>query len=248
MAGRNNCEEPQWYGRRRGHKLRPNRQALIDTRLPELRIELPNAGRINLEGVFSAPVRDIWLEVGFGGGEHLAAQARRHPDIGFVGCEPYVNGVASHLSLIERDKLTNIRIFDDDARKLFRVLPDAVFGRVYALYSDPWPKKRHHRRRFIADETVDTLIRLMKDDAKLRLASDHMGYVSWMLEHLSRRPELEWRARTKQDWANPPSDWIKTRYEEKADKKGLSSAYLCFSRRPREISGANAGEKPFETH
>jgi tRNA (guanine-N7-)-methyltransferase len=236
VTGGKDHAEPQWYGRRRGHKLRPNRQALIDTRLPDLRIELPNSGCLNLEAAFSFPVRDIWLEVGFGGGEHLAAQARMHPDIGFVGCEPYVNGVANHLSLIDRYKLTNIRIFDDDARKLFRFLPDAVLGRAYVLYSDPWPKKRHHRRRFIAQETVDTFIRLMKDDAQLYLASDHMGYVSWMLEHLSGRPELEWRARSKQSWTKPPSDWIKTRYEKKANAKGLSSAFLCFTRRPRGMA------------
>ena len=242
MTGKRHHEEPQWYGRRHGHKLRPSRQALLDNRLREFRIELPISGYLNLETAFPDPVRDVWLEVGFGGGEHLAAQALKHPDIGFVGCEPYINGVASHLSLIDRDNLNNIRIFDDDARKLFRVLPDSAFGRVYALYSDPWPKKRHHRRRFIANETVDALARLMKNDAQLRLASDHMGYVSWMLEHLSGRPELEWCARSKRDWMNPPSDWIKTRYEEKAENKGLSSAYLCFSRRSRE-DGLDIGRK-----
>ncbi len=223
----------QWYGRRRGHKLRPNRQALVDNLLPKFRIELPHSEPLNLEQAFSAPKREIWLEIGFGAGEHLAAQAKTHPDIGFIGCEPYINGIASHLSFIERDKLTNIRIFDDDARKLFRVLPDSVFDRVYALYSDPWPKKRHHRRRFISSESVDALIRVMKSGAQLRLASDHMGYVSWMLEHLIGRSELKWQARSKHDWETPPSDWIKTRYEKKADVKGLSSAYLCFSRQCR---------------
>ena len=225
-----NHDGPQWYGRRRGHKLRPNRQALIDTRLPELRIGLPEGGVLDLEAAFSSPVRDIWLEVGFGGGEHLAAQARAHPDIGFIGCEPFINGIASLLSLIERDGLTNVRVYDDDARKLFQVLPDAVLGRVFALYTDPWSKKRHHGRRFITVDTAETLVRLMKDDAQLRLASDHMGYVGWMLEHLSGHPGLQWQARSKRDWTKPPSDWVETRYEKKAKEKGFGPVYLCFTR------------------
>ncbi len=229
---------PQWYGRRRGHKLRPNRQALIDILLPDLKIALPDGGVLDPEAAFPATVRDIWLEVGFGSGEHLAAQARSHPDIGFIGCEPFINGIASLLSLIDRDGLDNVRIFDDDARKLFQALPEAVLGRVFALYTDPWPKKRHHRRRFISVETVEILIRLMKDDARLFLASDHMGYVGWMLEHLTRRPELEWQARSKRDWMKPPSDWVETRYEKKAKAKGLAPAYLCFTRRARGADGS----------
>lgn len=234
MSSAKISDELKWYGRRRGHKLRPNRQALIDNLLPKLKIKLPQAELLNLETFFACPVREIWLEIGFGSGEHLASHARLNPDIGFIGCEPYLNGIARHLSLIQHDKLINVRIFDDDARKLIRVLPDSVIDRVYALYSDPWPKKRHHRRRFISVETVNALTRIMKDGAQLRLASDHMGYVSWMLEHLCRHPELEWQVRSKQDWEEPPLDWIQTRYEEKANDKGLSSAYLCFSRRHRE--------------
>ena len=233
MTGASGHDGPQWYGRRRGHKLRPNRQTLIDNLLPDLRIEPPESGALDLEAAFSNPVREIWLEVGFGGGEHLAAQAQAHPDIGFIGCEPFINGIASLLSLIDRDGLTNVRIFDDDARKLFQVMPDAVLGRVFALYTDPWPKKRHHRRRFISGDTVETLVRLMKDNAQLRLASDHMGYVAWMLEHLSGRRELQWQARSKRDWSEPPSDWIETRYEKKAKAKDLSPAYLCFTRQVR---------------
>ncbi|MBC8339833.1 MAG: tRNA (guanosine(46)-N7)-methyltransferase TrmB [Rhodospirillales bacterium] len=224
---------PQWYGRRRGHKLRPNRQALIDTLLPELRVELPETGKLDLRSLFPEPVRDVWLEVGFGGGEHLAAQALAYPEIGFIGCEPFINGTANLLSLIDRDGLTNVRLFDDDARKLFPVLPDASLGRLYALYTDPWPKTRHHRRRFICGETVDVLVRLLKDGAELRLAHDHMGYVGWMLEHLTRCEDLQWRARSKQDWTAPPTDWVETRYEKKAKEKGLKPAYLCFVRGSR---------------
>ena len=117
-----------------------------------------------------------------------------------------------------------------DAESNRFALPDAVLGRVFALYTDPWPKKRHHRRRFITVDTAETLVRLMKDDAQLRLASDHMGYVGWMLEHLSGHPGLQWQARSKRDWTKPPSDWVETRYEKKAKEKGLGPAYLCFTR------------------
>jgi len=232
VTGEKNHDGPQWYGRRQGHKLRPSRQALIDQRLPDLRIVLPEDGVLDPQTVFSKSLRDIWLEVGFGGGEHLAAQARANPDIGFIGCEPFINGVANLLSLIDQGGLTNVRIFDDDARKLFAALPGAVFGRVYALYTDPWPKKRHHRRRFISDDTTDSLVRLMKDGAELRLAHDHMGYVGWMLEHLTGRPELQWQAKSKRDWVEAPPDWVETRYEQKAKARGLRSAYLCFKRWP----------------
>ena len=241
-------EKLNWYGRRRGYKLRPKRQALIDDRLPDLRLEIPKDGSLNLMSAFSRSVKDFWLEVGFGGGEHLAVQAGANPDIGFIGCEPYINGIASHLSVIDREKLTNIRIFDDDARKLFKVLPDSILGRVYALFLDPWPKKRHHRRRFISEETVDSLIRIMKDNAQLRIASDHMGYISWVLEHLSARQELEWLVQSKQDWTNPTSDWVATRYEKKAKMRGCSSAYLCFTRRPRKKSWVYDFEKPLKNH
>ncbi len=234
MTGKKKHDGPQFYGRRRGHKLRSGRQALIDGLLPRLRLTLPPDGQpLDLGDAFADPVSDIWLEVGFGGGEHLAALAAAHPDIGFIGCEPFVNGVANVLSLIESGGLTNVRIFDDDVRKLFPVLPDAAFGRIIALFTDPWPKKRHHRRRFINDDTVLQLSRLLKDDGDLRLASDHMGYVDWMLDHLTARNELIWEARSKHDWTTPPSDWVETRYERKAKAKGIHPTFLCFSRRPR---------------
>jgi len=234
LSGKHHKDGPQFYGRRQGHKLRPNRQALIDDVLPRLRVQVPSdGGALDLDAMFSGPVSDIWLEVGFGGGEHLAAQAAAHPQIGFIGCEPFLNGVANVLSLIDNNGLTNVRLLDDDVRKLFPALPAAVFGRIYALFTDPWPKTRHHRRRFINDDTVAELERLLKDDGELRLASDHMGYVDWMLDHLTDRDDLIWQARTKRDWTDPPTDWVETRYEKKAKTKGLRSAYLRFSRRSR---------------
>jgi tRNA (guanine-N7-)-methyltransferase len=228
----------RFYGRRRGHKLRPGRQTLIDDLLPRLRLSPPpGGGSLDLQAAFPDPVTDIWLEVGFGAGEHLAQLAEAHPDIGFIGCEPFINGVASLLSRIEKNGLTNIRVFDDDARKLIPSLPDASIGRVFVLFSDPWPKKRHHRRRFISDQTLDDLARTLTDGGELRLASDHGGYISDILALVTRHPALSWQARSKKDWTEPPSDWIETRYEKKAQKQGDRPLYLRFSRRPRVPEG-----------
>jgi len=239
LTGTQNDDTLRWYGRRRGHKLRPGRQALIDELLPHLRLTAPAAAGalLDLAAAFSGPVTDIWLEIGFGAGEHLAAQARNHPDVGFIGCEPFVNGVAGLLNRVEKDGLANVRIFDDDARKLFPFLPDAGIGRVFSLFSDPWPKKRHHRRRFIATETLDALARFLKDGAEFRFASDHRGYVRWTLEHLIRHPDFSWPAKSKRDWTNLPPDWVETRYEKKAKNHGAQPVYLCFRRRSRVREG-----------
>ncbi len=232
MSGNN--ETLHWYGRRRGHKLRPGRQALMKTLLPRLRLELPPAGAtLDFEGAFEPSVSEVWLEVGFGAGEHLAAQAGARPDIGFIGCEPFINGIAGLLSLIASEGITNVRVFDDDARKLLPCLPEASIGRIYALFTDPWPKKKHHRRRFISDETVGELARVLADGGELRLASDHGGYVEWMLERLNRHPDFAWPALNKCAWTDPPDDWAETRYERKAKKQGLKPVYLRFLRRSR---------------
>ena len=236
MTGKTKDETLRWYGRRRGHKLRPGRQALMDTLLPRLRLELPPAGAtLDLAGAFGRPVSEVRLEVGFGAGEHLAAQAVARPGIGFIGCEPFINGIAGLLSLIENAGITNVRVFDDDARKLLPCLPEASIGRIYALFTDPWPKKRHHRRRFICDQTVGELARVLADGGELRLASDHGGYVEWMLEHVARHPDFAWPAPRQGDWTEPPDDWVETRYERKAKKQGLKPVYLRFLRRPRTI-------------
>ncbi len=239
MTGTGPEKRLHWYGRRRGHKLRPGRRALVENLLPRLRLAPPDdGGAIDLAGAFGRPVGDVWLEVGFGAGEHLGAQAEANPDIGFIGCEPFVNGVAALLGVVDRRGLANVRVYDDDARRLFPSLPEASLGRVFALFSDPWPKKRHHRRRFIADETLDELARLMKDGAELRVASDHPGYVAWMLERVTRHPAFVWPARSPGDWRRPPPDWVETRYECKAKRQGARPVYLLFRRRPRRPAGA----------
>ena len=229
-----NIDRPRLYGRRSGHKLRRGRRQLMENLLPRLRLEPPPAGgRLAARDIFSQPVEDLWLEVGFGAGEHLAAQAAAHPGIGMIGCETFVNGIAGLLAHIEREKVANIRIFDDDARLLFPLLPDASIGRTFVLFADPWPKKRHFKRRFIADENLDELARLLKDGAELRFASDHMGYVGWTLERLGRHPAFAWTAKGPQDWRRRPEDGFETRYEAKALQSGATCAYLQFTRLPR---------------
>lgn len=178
--------------------------------------------------------KQVWLEIGFGGGEHLAVQARAHPDIGFIGCEPFVNGVAKLMGAIHENELKNIRICDDDARPLLDAMVENSIDRSFILYSDPWPKKRHHKRRFIVKENLDRLARVLKDGAELCFASDHMDFVEWTLQHLLDHPSFQWQAQTASDWRNPPKDWVPTRYEEKALARGERPAYLLFTRLPRD--------------
>lgn len=201
----------------------------MEESLPELRVaaETPDP---NFEATMEGAPEQVWLEIGFGGGEHLAAQAKANPDIGFIGCEPFINGVAKLLSAIRDNSLKNIRICDDDARPLLDVMEEQSIDRTFVLFSDPWPKKRHHKRRFIVKENLDRLARVMKDGAELRVASDHMGFVSWSLQRLLAHPDFTWKARRANDWRNPPADWIQTRYEEKALARGEKPAYLLFTR------------------
>lgn len=202
--------------------------------LPRLQIALPEmGGTLDPALLFAAPVADVWLEIGFGGGEHLAAQARAHPENGMIGCEPYVNGVAALLARIEAENIANIRILPSDARDLLDALPDACIGRAFILFPDPWPKARHARRRLVAPETLDALARILKNGAELRLATDDPGYLRWMLEHALRCADLRWTARSPGDWRTRPADWPATRYEEKAASQGRKSSYLRFVRTTR---------------
>ena len=188
-AGHDSGGRLRWHGRRRGHALRKGRQTLIEKLLPRLRMPAAvGAAPTDLAPLFPKTVEDVWLEVGFGAGEHLLEQARLHPAVGMIGCEPFVNGVAALLAGVERDGLSNVRVFDDDARLLLPRLPDAAIGRVFVLFADPWPKKRHHKRRFLAEENLDALAQVMKDDAELRFASDHMEFVRWTLDKVTRHP------------------------------------------------------------
>ena len=225
----------QLYGRRHGRPLRQHRAELLETLLPAVRLERPEPGsRLDPAALFALPLREVWLEVGFGGGEHLAAQAAANPEVGIIGCEPFINGVAGLLGHVERGQLAGrVRILADDARTLIDALPEASIGRAFVLFADPWPKKRHWERRFIGPANLDRLARVLKDGAELRLASDDPGLITWMLDHTWHHPAFEWLARKAEDWRSRAADWPPTRYEQKAIEAGRKPVFLRFKRRER---------------
>jgi tRNA (guanine-N7-)-methyltransferase len=226
--------EPSFFGRRHGRRLRPGRSQRLDILLPRLRVAIPtNGGTLEPGGLFEPAVTDVWLEIGFGGGEHLAAVAAENPRTGFIGCEPYVNGVANLLVLVERHCLNNVRVFDDDARLVLGRLPEASIGRVALLFPDPWPKKRHANRRFVCRETLDALARVLSDGAELRIATDEPLLVRWTLAALIAHPAFRWSPRGPEDWRCRPADWPATRYEQKALARGARCTYLRIVRRGR---------------
>ncbi len=222
------------HGRRKGRTLRAHRAHLMQNLLPELRVPLP-AGDAPLfpNDVFNQPVDEVWLEIGFGAGEHLAAQAAAHPTVGILGSEFFVNGVASLLRHIEDQELANIRIFDDDARALIGTIADATISRVFLLFPDPWPKTRHAGRRFISRANLDQLARILTDGGELRIATDDVIHLRWTLEAMSRRADFSWQARGANDWRERPDDWPQTRYEIKAIAQGRSCTYLRYLRESR---------------
>lgn len=172
------------------------------------------------------------MEIGFGAGEHLEAQARAHPEIGFIGCEPYINGVASLLSrLREQGNPGNIRLHPGDARDLLDALPDGCIARLFVLFPDPWPKTRQHKRRIVAPAMLDDFARVLAPGAELRAATDDMDYAAWMLEHVRAHPEFAWDVMGPPDWRDRPADWVPTRYEQKALAAGSPCVYFRFRRR-----------------
>jgi tRNA (guanine-N7-)-methyltransferase len=223
-----------WHGRRRGRRLTLHRQDLLTELLPRLRVPLPLSGApLDLAHLFPQPRSGLWLEIGFGSGEHLAEQARRHPEIGFIGCEVFINGVAALVRQVERLGLANVRIFDDDARLLLAALPEASIDRAFLLFPDPWPKTRHAKRRFIGPGNLPTMAHILADGAEFRVATDDAGYVRWTLQHLIGHPAFCWVAARPQDWRNPPEDWVETRYQQKAVAARRPPVFLCFRRQPR---------------
>ena len=216
-----------FYGRRKGHALSLRRQKLLETFLPELLIDAEQSGYIDLPLMFNK-IGEVWLEIGFGAGEHLAAQASVYPNVNFIGCEPYINGVARLLTEIKKRSLTNIRIYDNDARFLIEKLGPASIDRVFILFPDPWPKKRHNRRRFINFENLNELSRVMKKNAELRFATDDMNLVRWTLNMFQGHPKFKWLVVGPHDWENRFVDSVPTRYEKKALKLGKRCIYLKF--------------------
>jgi Predicted S-adenosylmethionine-dependent methyltransferase len=228
--------ELHFYGRRRGRRIRQLRSGLMQTLLPRLEITLPPAGgMLDPATQFQRPVRAVWLEVGFGAGEHLVAQARGNRDVGLIGCEPFLNGVATLLAEIDRDPPDNLRLYPDDARLLLPRLPDASLERVFLLFPDPWPKTRHHRRRFITGANIATLARLIAPGGELRVATDHPDYARWTLALLCSNAApsdaFDWTACRPADWRRPPPDWVATRYQRKTEAAGASPIFLSFRRR-----------------
>jgi tRNA (guanine-N7-)-methyltransferase len=222
--------ERAFFGRRKGHKLRQHQAELIGHLLPRLALAIDSEAPADAREIFTPAADDVRLEIGFGGGEHLAAQARTHRDINIVGCEPFVNGMAKLLAVIEHEGLDNIRVWDDDVTDLLPTLPDASLDRVYILYPDPWPKRRQRKRRLVSDETLEMLARVMKPGAELRFASDIDDYIGWVLARTLGSPHFRWTATRADDWRKPYEGWPGTRYEAKAIREGRVPSYLTFVR------------------
>jgi tRNA (guanine-N7-)-methyltransferase len=223
-----------FYGRFKGKGLRDSQQRYLDEDLAKLSPgavsweDNPDRTKLDLQAEFGD--RDVWLEVGFGGGEHMVHQAQQNPEVGFIGCEPYINGVAMLLGKIRDAGCDNIRIHPGDARDMFDVLPDQSISRAFLLYPDPWPKKRHHRRRFVTPEHLEPLHRVLKPGAIFRVATDIPDYVRQTLEEVPKAG-FEWLAERPLDWRAPWGDWISTRYEQKALREDRTPHYLTFVRR-----------------
>lgn len=221
------------HGRRHGRPLRSGRQRLLQDLLPRIRIDPPPGATLDPAALFAPRPAAVWLEIGFGSGEHLAWQAERNPAVGFLGAEHFVNGVAGLLRHIQDRGLENVRIWHGDARALLDVLPTACVERVFVLFPDPWPKTRHHKRRIIQRATLTRLATIMSDGAELRVATDDAAYQRWILERAASHPAFSWLAAGPKDWRERPSDWPPTRYERKAIAEGRRPAFLRFRRQAR---------------
>jgi tRNA (guanine-N7-)-methyltransferase len=220
-----------FFGRRKGHKLRAGRAELLAVRLPELALDLARPVAGTLQTMFPSPVRGVALEIGFGAGEHFVREAETNPDWGFIGCEPFVNGMASAVALIEAATVRNVRLHQGDALDLLEWLPTESIDRVDILYPDPWPKRRHWKRRLISDDNVRRLARITRAGGELRFATDIAGYAEWALLRILRSGMFDWVAEQADDWRRPWRGYISTRYEAKALRAGRRPSYFTFKRR-----------------
>ncbi|WP_114388981.1 tRNA (guanine(46)-N(7))-methyltransferase TrmB [Notoacmeibacter marinus] len=219
-----------FFGRRKGKTLRPKQAAALDRARRGHLIDLSEPAPADLRDLFSVPVEAVRLEIGFGGGERLHYESGRFAQIGFIGVEPFVNGFAKMAMALDAEDRPNLRLYDDDATWLLDWLPDDSLAGIDLLYPDPWPKKRHWKRRFVNDANLDRFARVLKPGRVFRFASDIDTYVNWTLQHCRRHDAFEWRADGPQHWRTPYDGWPGTRYEAKAIREGRPPAYLTFER------------------
>lgn len=232
-------DKPKFFGRRMGRRIRKAKTTLLDAFLPQVKLDTNKS----FNKLFNQNFDKIYLEIGFGNGEHLAGQAFKNPSIGFIGAEVFKNGVANLLSLITgikegsdlpdtisltEDRVDNIRVFDDDVRLLFKYIPDNSIDKLFVLFPDPWPKKRHADRRFINPTNLKEIHRILKKDGILRVATDHKVYKGWALKQTIGSGLFNWTAKTSNDWRKEPSDWVQTKYQRKAIREGRKAVFLDF--------------------
>ncbi|MER9351802.1 tRNA (guanosine(46)-N(7))-methyltransferase TrmB [Mesorhizobium sp. M0514] len=220
-----------FFGRRHGKTIRPQQAAALESGLGAYGLDLSVQAPAELRALFSADVSTVRLEIGFGGGEHLLHRAREAPATGFIGVEPFVNGMAKLMMAVRERPLANLRVYDDDATRLLDWLPQASLDGIDLLYPDPWPKKKHWKRRFVSPLNLDRFARVLKPGGKFRFASDIDTYVNWTLLHCRAHGGLLWQVQDGADWHRPYEGWPGTRYEAKAIREGRRPAYLTFIRK-----------------
>ncbi len=219
-----------FFGRRKGHPLKPRQAALFDALLPRLALDLSQPPPTPAD-MFAVPIGDVRLEIGFGGGEHLISEAMAHPRVGFIGVEPFINGMAKALAAIDANNVANIRLHHGDATEVIAWLPQSSIARVDLIHPDPWPKRRHWKRRFVQDDSVAALARILRPGGEFRFVSDIPDYAAWTLARLLRSPDFEWTAERADDWREPWPGFSGTRYGAKAQREGRAPCYLVFRRR-----------------